>query len=314
MPESESSFENEPGISVVIPCFNRAHYLRATLDSVLDQNHSRIECIVVDGGSTDGTIEILESYGDKISWISEPDDGHAAAINKGWRMGNEGILAWLNADDVWVTPDGAAMAAQLLASNPDIDVVYGNCGAINDDGEIVGASYVREWNLEHAVEYCDHCIPQPAAFIRRSIIEKVGWLDESIESGKDHDLWLRIGLKGALKHFPVTLAYERATEGTWSSRGDITAAGKIHLTKKFFAHSEVPRQIEKKRRRAMSNAYLKAGEYALQGGRYWVVWLKCITFALLWDPSNLGRIWKAWRGPIATRWVEIRDRRTAHIK
>jgi len=94
------SENDNPLVSVVIPSLNRAEFLEATIESVLNQDYPHIECIVVDGGSRDGSLKILESYGERIKWISEPDEGHANAINKGWKMSKGDILSWLNVDDV----------------------------------------------------------------------------------------------------------------------------------------------------------------------------------------------------------------------
>ena len=102
---------NLPLESIGITCKNRAHYLIPTLESVLQQDYSPIECVVVNGGSTDGTVEILRQYGNQIKWVSEPDKGHADAINKGWLMSNGEILAWLNADNVSV--DGSDPGAHI---------------------------------------------------------------------------------------------------------------------------------------------------------------------------------------------------------
>src|SRR5689334_5347243 len=130
----DSPMTREPGlVSVVIPTFNTQRFLRDTIDSVLEQDYPNIECIVVDGGSTDGTLEILESYGDAITWISEPDEGHADAINKGWRMCHGEILTWLNADDLWAVPDAALAAAGYLQEHPDVDIVYGDCGLLDEE-------------------------------------------------------------------------------------------------------------------------------------------------------------------------------------
>jgi len=225
-----------PLISVVIPCLNRAHFLVPTIESVLQQGYPHIECIVVDGGSTDGTLEVLKRYGGRIKWVSEPDNGHADAINKGWRMSKGEILAWLNADDVWAVPDAVSKAVEYLQAHPEVDVVYGDCGAIDAEGNLVSMSYLHEWDLGYAVEFCDHCIPQPAAFIRREILEKVGWLDVKFVSKKDHELWLRIGLAGNIRHIPIVLANARACPGYMAQQGDITAAACVALTKKFSAY------------------------------------------------------------------------------
>jgi glycosyltransferase involved in cell wall biosynthesis len=275
-----------PLVSVVVPCLNRAHFLRPTIESILGQDYPRIECLVVDGGSTDESLDILRSYGGRIRWISEPDHGHADAINKGWRLGSGEILAWLNADDLWEVPHAVAEAVAYLQANPDVDVVYGDCGMIDAEGRPAGMSYLREWDLAYAVEACDHCIPQPAAFMRRSIVERAGWLDVSFVSKKDHELWLRIGLLGSIRHHPVLLAHERACPGYMADRGDVTAAACVALTVKFFTLSEVPASLRLRRRRAISNAHLRGMRYAAVDGGHWGAVLRYLGRAVRGDPSN----------------------------
>jgi glycosyltransferase involved in cell wall biosynthesis len=276
----------QPLISVVIPCLNRAQFLVPTIESVLQQDYPNIECIVVDGGSTDDTVEILKGYGDRIRWISEPDEGHADAINKGWYMSKGEILAWLNADDMWVVPHAASQAVAYLQAHPEVDVVYGDCEAIDIEGNFLAMSYRREWDLEHAVEYCDYCIPQPTSFIHRRVLEKVGWLDTSFISKKDHELWLRIGLVGTIRYIPVLLARERIGPGYLAQRGDITAAACVALTKKFFTLPNVSESLRAKKQRALSNSYLEGMKWAFECGRYWQVIFSHALRAALVDPTN----------------------------
>src|SRR5450432_2410784 len=223
-----------PLVSVVIPCINRAPFLRPTIDSALGQDYPQVECIVVDGGSTDGSLDILREYGDRIRWVSEPDRGHADAINKGWRLSRGEILAWLNADDLWIAPGAVSAAMSHLEAHPETDVVFGECEAVDLEGRFLAMSYGRDWDLEHAVVHCDYCIPQPTSFMRRSILERVGWLDEAFVSKKDHELWLRIGLAGRIERLPIVLARERIGPGYLAARGDITARACVQLTRKFF--------------------------------------------------------------------------------
>lgn len=278
---------NYPLVSVVIPCLNRAHFLVPTIESVLQQDYPYIECTVVDGGSTDGTIEILKSYGDKIKWVSEPDNGHADAINKGWKMSRGEILAWLNADDVWTVPDAASQAVAYLQTHSEVDVVYGDCGSINVDGKVVGMSYLHEWDLEYAIEHCDHCIPQPAAFIRRRILEQVGWLDTDFII-MDRDLWYRIGLIGTIEHLPVLLAHARSHPSFWHSRSNVVAANCVQIIKKFFNNPELPANFHRMKQRAISNAYLRGVDYA-RYGHFWSTIIFHVLRAILADPSNTRR-------------------------
>ena len=274
-------------VSVVIPCMNRAHFLVPTIESVLQQDYPRIECIVVDGGSTDGTVEILRQYGNRVKWVSEPDRGHADAINKGWWMSSGEILAWLNADDVYVVPDAIGKAAAYLESNPQVDVVYGDYGWIAEDGGVI-CDVVRpaEWNLVSAVEHCQYTIPQPTSFMRRSILEKVGWLDAEFGNGKDHELWLRIGLAGTIKYQPIHIAYGRDCRG-FSQREDM-GASKVRVTEKFFQQPGLPAPFNSPefRRRALSNSYLVGGHYTWRGTRRVGPTASYLVRGFTIDPSN----------------------------
>ena len=229
-----------PLVSVVVPSLNRAQFLVPTVESILRQDYPRIECIVVDGGSNDRTIQILKEYGSRLKWVSEPDQGHADAINKGWKMSQGEILAWLNADDVWVVPDAVRQAVTHLLSYPEVDVVYGDCASMDVNGNVVGFSHVHDWDLTYAVENCDHCIPQPSSFIRRSILERINWLDTNFYQKKDHELWLRIALAGGrIQYLPVLLAQARNQPGL-SFEGPSSAIACVQLTRKFFTLPNVP--------------------------------------------------------------------------
>jgi len=282
---------HNPLVSVVIPCLNRAHYLAPTLESVLGQNYPRIECIIIDGGSTDGTVDILKGYGARITWISEPDDGHPDAINKGWRMSRGDILAWLNADDLYVVPDAVTRAVSYLTDNPDVDMVYGDYSCITDENQVYTViEKPRAWDLVYAVKNCDHIICQPSSFIRRSVLEKVNWIDPEFRNGKDHELWLRIGLVGTIRYAPLFLAYSRIGHGL-SQRLDIGEA-KVACNRKFFSLPNLPEPFNspKFRRRAMSNAYLVGARYMLTGTGQLKPSLRFIFKAAQTDPWNAPRV------------------------
>lgn len=281
-----------PLVSVVVPCRNRERFLVETIESALQQDYPRIECIVVDAASTDGSLAILKSYGDRIRWVSEPDRGHADAINKGWRMSRGDILAWLNADDTWVRPDAVSRAVRYLGEHPEVDLVYGDCEATDIDGRFLAMSYVRDWDLEHAVVHCDYCIAQPASFIRRAILERVGWVDEEFISKKDHELWLRIGLVGTLRHLPgEVFARERIGPGYLAEQGHVTARACVQLTRKFFTLPGVPPALQAQKSRALSNAYIEGMRWAYECGRHWDTVLAYAGRAVLADRSNRGLVY-----------------------
>ncbi len=283
-----------PLVSVVVPCLNRAHYLKPTIDSVFGQDYGNVECIVVDGGSTDGTLDILKSYGDRITWISEPDEGHADAINKGWRMSRGDILTWLNADDLLVVPDAIGNVVKWFERDPAADVVYGDFAGLSPEGDVTsGVIRPREWSLEYAVRYCVPIIMQPASFMRRSILETVGWLDMAFQNGKDHELWLRIGLAGTISYIPAHIAYVRRDEGitTTADMGD----AKIRMTEKFFGNPGLPAPFDSVgfRKRAMSNAWLTAGVCDWRSTKNPLKTASRIGKAVAIDPRNTLYIMKS---------------------
>jgi len=283
--DPKSRISEKPLVSVVVPCLNRADFLVPTIESILQQDYSKIECIVVDGGSTDGTIGILKGYRNKIKWISEPDRNHADAIAKGWDMSNGEILAWLNADDLWQVPDAVSRAVEYLQANPEVSLVFGACGKVDARGNLIGRAYSHHWDLSYAVEFCDHCIPQPSTFIRRDILDKVGGIDTDFASKKDHELWLRIGLHGEIRHIGAYLGHARDIAGL-SQDGKMVARSCVQVTRKFFSLPDIPGKIKRRKRRALSNSYLKGMDYAFESGRLWRIIVGYALCAAVVDPTN----------------------------
>ena len=198
----------------MVPTKNAAEYLVCVLDSILSQDYANIECLVVDGGSTDATLDILSSYGDRLTLIKQSDRGAFDAINKGWQASRGQILAWLNADDSW-TPGAVSAAVKCFQEDPAADVIYGYCLVVDSEGRQLEKRQPPEWDLAYAVESCHHMIDQPAAFIRRGIAERVGWLHPAWFH--DWDFWRRISLAGGkIKRVPCLLGCQRFGETTLS--------------------------------------------------------------------------------------------------
>jgi glycosyltransferase involved in cell wall biosynthesis len=197
----------EPLITIITPSFQQARFLRACLDSVLNQDYPNLEYLVMDGGSTDGSVEILQSYGDRVVWSSGPDGGQAAAINAGIRSSRGAILGYLNSDDV-LLPGALKAVAKAFDSNPTADVIYGEAEMIDESGKTVGIYPTREFLK--ATFFGDCYICQPAAFWRRETQHKVGLLDDSLHSALDYDYWIRIARSGGqFLHLDTTLAQSR---------------------------------------------------------------------------------------------------------
>jgi glycosyltransferase involved in cell wall biosynthesis len=188
---------NLPSISIITPSFNQATFIERTIESVLGQNYPDLEYLVIDGGSTDGTVEILEKYSDRIHWVSESDDGQSDAINKGLRIAQGEVVAFLNSDDTY--EDGSLLrVGKFFAENPDLMWAYGKCRIINlDDFEIrkpitwYKNLLLRRYSYRKLLG--ENFISQPATFWRRSVHKEVGYFDEDEHFVMDYEFWLRLG-------------------------------------------------------------------------------------------------------------------------
>jgi glycosyltransferase involved in cell wall biosynthesis len=177
-------------ISVVIPSFNQAAFLRATLESVLSQADGETEVLVFDGGSTDGSVRILREYDDRIFWISERDGGQADAINKGLRRACGEVLAYLNSDDVYL-PGALETVRAHFRDHPASLAAYGRAHHLKANGRFLSDYPTEPWNYERLQETCFIC--QPACFWRREAMERFGVLDASLNYAMDYEYWLRFG-------------------------------------------------------------------------------------------------------------------------
>ncbi|WP_248924704.1 glycosyltransferase family 2 protein [Paenibacillus hamazuiensis] len=207
---------DNPLVSIITPSFQQASFIQETIQSVLSQDYPALEHIVVDGGSTDGTVAILqkyEFYGNKFRWVSEKDRGQSHALNKGLAMARGEIIGWLNSDDTY-EPHAVSRAVQALQSNPNWGVVYGDGNYIDAHSAFLRSYPVRPFGLERLYRACIIC--QPAAFIRREVFEKVGPFDESLQFCMDYDMWMRICKHYEFGYMDVVLANSRIHAGSKS--------------------------------------------------------------------------------------------------
>jgi glycosyltransferase involved in cell wall biosynthesis len=180
-----------PKISIVTPSFNQAAYLEATIRSVLDQDYQNLEYIIIDGGSSDGSVEIIKKYADKLAfWISEPDKGQTDAITKGFSHATGDIFAWLNSDDTY-EPGALKKAVEALQQHPDVSMVYGEANFTNNYGKVIGRFPAAQTDYRKLRQGFVH-IPQQAAFFRAKFYHQAAPLDPSFYFAMDYDLWVRI--------------------------------------------------------------------------------------------------------------------------
>jgi glycosyltransferase involved in cell wall biosynthesis len=199
-----------PLVSVVTPSYNQAPYLEVALRSVLEQDYANIEYIVIDGGSTDGSVEIIEQYQDRIAyWVSETDAGQAGAINKGMRRATGDIIGWVNSDDA-LLPGAISQAVEKLESDASLGMVYGDGLMVDSALMLLDKHYYKQLSVLDLL--CFEVILQPTVFMRRSALADVGYLNEGYHLILDHELWVRLASRYPLSHISEFWAIERTHE------------------------------------------------------------------------------------------------------
>ena len=209
-----------PLVSIVTPSFNQARYLEATIQSVLSQNYPRLEYIIVDGGSIDGSVEMIKRYESKLAWwVSEKDQGQTDAINKGFAHAKGDFLAWLNSDDTY-EPNAISSVVNFFQNHPEVGLAYGDANYINEGGRVIGRFPAAQTDLVRLRRGYVH-IPQQAAFFRANLWRAVGPLDSSFYFAMDYDLWVRLAMHSRVKYVPQTWANFRLhTSGKTISADD----------------------------------------------------------------------------------------------
>jgi GT2 family glycosyltransferase len=279
-----------PLVSIVTPSFNQARYLEETLRSVLDQDYPNLEYIVVDGASTDGSVEIIRKYADKLAWwVSEQDSGQAEAINKGLSHATGEIVAWLNSDDYYL-PGAIAAVVSAFEENPDAVLIYADMLAVDEHGETINALHYQQMGLEDLL--CFQIIGQPAVFFRREALEKAGVLDPSYHFLLDHHLWLRIALQGRILHVDETWATARYHA---EAKNRARAAEFGHEAFRILdwaqrTQPELASVLAKVGRRARASAHRVDARYLLDGGQPWAALKAWLRALLIHPPVALARL------------------------
>jgi len=199
-------------ISIVTPCYNGAPYIERAIHNVVEQKVDGLEHIIVDGGSTDGTLDILRRY-PHLRWISEPDSGQANALNKGFRLALGEVIGWLNGDDTY-TAQAVQIGLDYLLSHPDCDIVYGNCNILRADGRLLTVFRSRQASGYETL--LGDLIHTPAVFFRRRLLDLVGYLDEDMHYVLDNEFWLRVAPVAKMTYLPIALANFRHEPGSKS--------------------------------------------------------------------------------------------------
>lgn len=293
-----------PLVSVVTPSFNQGRFIRETIESVLAQRYPHIEYLVMDGGSTDDTVKILQEYDDRLTWVSERDGGQAEAINNGWRRARGTIVAYLNSDDTYL-PDAVERSVACLLEHPGAGVAYGEGYHVDEAGKVLERYPTEPFGAARLEETCFIC--QPTVFLRRAVVEQVGYLDESLRYCMDYDLWIRIARRASFAYTPHYLATTRlhADTKTLGQRGP--------------AHAEILRMVHRHYGR-VPPSWIYAYAHAVLGPRHrekpWVdatfvaglIGISLIEFLRYNRRVPLAE-WARWGTWLRHGWRRLRERR-----
>lgn len=276
-------------VSIVTPSYNQAPFLEQTIQSVLEQDYPHIEYIVVDGGSTDNSVEVIRKYADRLAyWISEKDSGQAEAINKGFARANGEIVAWLNSDDYYMF-NTISVAVRCFEQNPDVVMIYGDMLAVNGDGQTINVLKYKQLSLQDLL--CFQIIGQPSVFFRRSALEKVGRLDPTFHFMLDHHLWIRLALEGRILHIPQVWSAARYHPQA-KNRARAAEFGREAFRVLDWAKKQpgLAESVSKVKRRALASAHRYDSRYLLDGGQAASALGAWFRALFIHPPAALGRL------------------------
>ncbi len=276
-------------VSIVTPSFNQAPYLEQAIASVLQQDHREIEYMLVDGGSADGSLDIVKRYAGRLAWwVSEPDTGQAEAINKGFAHAHGEIAAWLNSDDAYL-PGTVSAAVAAFEANPTAIMVYANMQAVDANGRMINALTYRQLSLEDLL--CFQIIGQPAVFMRRIAFDRAGGLDTSFRFLLDHQLWIKLAAQGPVRHIDQTWAIARyhpmAKNRAQASQFGAEAFRILDWASQDLGLAPVLRRVERPARAA---AHRVDARYLLDGNQPWNALWAWIQSLAIDPPTALARL------------------------
>jgi len=273
MAGGEMSESYWPQVDIIAPCRNSVRYLPQMIESVLHQDYPKVKLFIQDGGSTDGTIDILNRY--PIRWASEADNGISQALNRAIRATEGEIIGFTSTDDL-VRPGAVTAAVEAFKRNPEVVMVYGDCYLIDQMGRIFNLLKSRSFDLD--VLFWGNYIPYQSVYVRRQAICELGGYDESLKLAQDWDMWIRLGARYPERCFK----YIRRTQGSYrfvydSARWrNLAEAANCHYKamSRFFNDSEKAARLRDKKKALgssllwLSVLHVLAGQKSLACRRY----------------------------------------------
>lgn len=271
-----------PLVSIVIPAYNAALYLEEAIESALQQDYPNIELIVLNDGSTDNTLDILQKYTGQFHWETHSNIGQAQTLNKGWEMSQGEILSYLSADDV-LLPNAVSTSIKYLLEHQDILMTYCDYNLIDAGSHVIRPVKAPDYNyFDLAVKFV--CQPGPGAFFRRKLFELAGGWNSDLKQIPDYDFWLRAGLYGNFLRLPHILASFRIHDDSQSfAKSDaFKAEESIRVLNSYYELPNLPVEVIAAKNEAMSNGLVAAARLHGRAGRYrkffhrlWNAWCLC---------------------------------------
>jgi glycosyltransferase involved in cell wall biosynthesis len=266
VPETTPAGTAWPKISIVTPSFNQGEFIEETIRSVLLQGYPDIEYIIMDGGSSDQTVEIIKKYESWITfWVSEKDNGQSSAINKGWRRVTGEIISYLNSDDT-LLKDALSIVSSCFEKDDHIGMVFGDAVFINQSSNKLMVFKGKEYQQSDLFFRLSN-IGQPATFYKRSVIDKIGYLNEALHYSMDFDFWLRLSVYYDIVYVQSVLATMRIHSGAKTVQDfQLFYLDELTSLKSIFQQKDIPENLTEIRDKAYSYCYLRGGYRAFQLG------------------------------------------------
>jgi glycosyltransferase involved in cell wall biosynthesis len=273
---------SRPLVSIVTPSFNQGEFLDEAMRSVLEQDYEPLEYVVVDGGSTDGSVDVIKRHADRLAWwSSEPDSGQVSALNRGFAHTTGEYLGWLNSDDT-LLPGAVSVMAAELERDPSLVMVYGDALYTDAGSRETGRLPSRPWDPERMVRRADNHVVQPSSLWRRSAWEAAGPLNEDGWYFFDFEFFLRVSALGPVKRLDQPLSTYREHAGSKTMGSGLRKADDLmRFADEFLPSERLPAALRPAVRQGRSSAHLLAGDY-------------------LYDELQLGRARRALWGGLAS--------------
>jgi len=255
-----------PRVSIITPSFNQAGFLEQTIQSVFSQNYPNLEYWIMDGGSTDGSVDIIKKYAHRLAgWVSEKDRGQADAINKGFARATGEVIAWINSDDYYL-PGAIARAVAELQKHPGCSLVYSDVVSVDGAGQPFNVMTYDHWGLDELLQF--NILGQPGVFMRRSVLEQSGTLDLSYTYLLDHHLWLRVAQVAPVHYVPEQWAAARFHAGAKNvAHAALFGQEALRIAAWIGDQVTFADRYPRLRRRVWAGAYRIAGRYLLDSGQ-----------------------------------------------